>query len=163
MDNTFKTNEITTIQKMLSAGTGAILTSLMVTPFDVVKTRMQSIDTLAENGYLSRFHPSHLHTQENPSSQTIQANNPGKSRIQGTWHGIRIIASSEGPAALWRGLIPTLIMAIPSTVIYYTSYEYMRDSIHPVFHSLNMAFYAPLCAGSAARGNTSILILFKIL
>ncbi|KAJ1530103.1 hypothetical protein HK096_008416, partial [Nowakowskiella sp. JEL0078] len=33
---------ISTLQRMLSACSGALMTSLLVTPFDVVKTRMQS-------------------------------------------------------------------------------------------------------------------------
>ena len=36
------------------------------------------------------------------------------------------IAKSEGIASLWSGLSPTLVLAVPATVVYFTTYEQLR-------------------------------------
>lgn len=52
---------------------------------------------------------------------------------------------------MWRGLSPTLVMAIPANVIYFTGYDYLRYGQHsPVRRYFNDT-YAPLIAGATAR------------
>lgn len=64
---------------------------------------------------------------------------------------IRIVRH-EGPFALFRGLSAGLVMAIPSTVIYFVGYDYIRDQtrqsrfVHTAIHD-----YSPLWAGGVAR------------
>ena len=106
-------NQITLIHKILSAGVGAILTSIMVTPFDVVKTRMQSVDTLKDNEIISRpslLNNPHAQIRIHNTEVSTNVNNPStiKLRINGTWQGIHSIGTTEGMRALWRGLTPTL-------------------------------------------------------
>ena len=68
-----------------------------------------------------------------------------------TYDGLRKIARNEGLTSLWRGLSPTLVMAIPANVIYFTGYDYLRYSPYsPVSKHMNDT-YAPLIAGSTAR------------
>ena len=68
-----------------------------------------------------------------------------------TFDGLRKIARHEGVSTLWRGLSPTLVMAIPANVIYFTGYDYLRSSSNsPINQHINDA-YAPLIAGSIAR------------
>lgn len=68
-----------------------------------------------------------------------------------TFDGLRKIARYEGVSTLWRGLSPTLVMAVPANVIYFTGYDYLRSSPNsPINHHINDA-YAPLIAGSIAR------------
>jgi solute carrier family 25 protein 39/40 len=43
-----------------------------------------------------------------------------------TIDGLRKIARNEGVTTLWRGLSPTLVMAIPANIIYFTGYEWLR-------------------------------------
>lgn len=57
------------------------------------------------------------------------------------------ITQTEGVAALWRGLPPTLVMAIPATVIYFVGYE----SIKVGLENTAPMIYAPLIAGGFAR------------
>ncbi|TPX66698.1 hypothetical protein SpCBS45565_g04298 [Spizellomyces sp. 'palustris'] len=99
--------------RTLSACTGAILTSLLVTPFDVVKTRMQS-----------SAYPL--------STRSI----------------VRVVVGSEGVKGLWRGLVPTLVMSVPSTVVYYIGYEDVRGRMVARWGE---GVYAPLVAGGLAR------------
>lgn len=36
------------------------------------------------------------------------------------------ISKTEGLTSLWSGLSPTLVLAVPATVIYFVSYEQLR-------------------------------------
>lgn len=40
------------------------------------------------------------------------------------------ITQREGVVSLWSGLSPTLILAIPSTVVYFVTYEQLRVKIN---------------------------------
>lgn len=71
-------------------------------------------------------------------------------RFHGTWEGLVKIARYEGITSLWRGLSPTLLMAIPANVIYFTGYDALRGSPWSPFSALG-ATWAPLLAGSSAR------------
>jgi len=68
-----------------------------------------------------------------------------------TLDGLRKIARNEGPTSLWRGLSPTLVMAIPANVIYFTGYDSLRSNPHSPIHNHVPDAYAPLIAGSIAR------------
>ncbi|KAH6650260.1 mitochondrial carrier domain-containing protein [Chaetomium tenue] len=69
-----------------------------------------------------------------------------------TFDGLRKIARNEGVTTLWRGLSPTLVMAIPANIIYFTGYEWLRFNRagSPIARAVPDD-YAPLVAGSAAR------------
>lgn len=67
-----------------------------------------------------------------------------------TYDGLRKIARNEGFTTLWRGLSPTLVMAIPANIIYFTGYDWLRYSHASPFSRFNDTS-APLTAGSAAR------------
>ena len=68
-----------------------------------------------------------------------------------TFDGLRKIARNEGLTSLWRGLSPTLVMAIPANVIYFAGYDYLRSNPHsPIYRYIPDAS-APLIAGSIAR------------
>ncbi|KAK0631912.1 mitochondrial carrier domain-containing protein [Immersiella caudata] len=69
-----------------------------------------------------------------------------------TVDGLRKIARNEGVTTLWRGLSPTLIMAIPANIIYFTGYEWLRyNPASPVQRAGLRDEYAPLVGGSVAR------------
>jgi hypothetical protein len=87
----------TTIQNIVSASAGAMITSLTMTPLDVIRTRMQ-----------------------------IQQKGIGNFYYNGMYDAtIKIIKNEGGVSALWRGLTPSLIMQIPSAGMYvYFSYAY---------------------------------------
>jgi solute carrier family 25 protein 39/40 len=85
-------------------------------------------------------------------------------RFEGTWEGLVKIARYEGVSSLWRGLTPTLVMAVPSNVIYFTGYDWLRTSQDSPFSGFD-ATWAPLIAGSSARAIAATAIspleLFK--
>jgi solute carrier family 25 protein 39/40 len=67
-----------------------------------------------------------------------------------TFEGLRKIAQNEGTLTLWRGLSPTLLMAVPANVIYFAGYDWLRYNKSSPFKKMSDA-YVPLAAGSSAR------------
>ena len=67
-----------------------------------------------------------------------------------TLDGFRKIARNEGITTLWRGLSPTLAMAVPGNIIYFSGYDWLRYSPKSPFSKFSDD-YAPLTAGSVAR------------
>ncbi|SAL99395.1 hypothetical protein [Absidia glauca] len=118
------------MEKVLSACAGAVATMLFVNPFDLVKTRLQEVSKMpnAEGRYL------------------------------GTIDGLTKIVRNEGTLALWKGLSPGLLMAIPSTSIYYVGYDYIRDHTKSRFQGTAMDTYAPLWIGGLARTVTAAVV-----
>ncbi|XP_069770388.1 mitochondrial glutathione transporter SLC25A40-like [Narcine bancroftii] len=142
-------NGITPIQQMIASCSGAFMTSVIVTPFDVVKIRLQAQRTpfykgkcfLYCNGLMD-----HLCVCENGNASAWYKA-PGQFR--GTMDAFIQIARNEGLKSLWSGLPPTLIMAVPATVIYFTSYDQLRNLMKS-----QMGYdgnYVPLIAGASAR------------
>lgn len=43
------------------------------------------------------------------------------------------ITRSEGIKSLWSGLSPTLVLALPATVIYFVSYEQIRLKLKDLY------------------------------
>jgi solute carrier family 25, member 39/40 len=68
-----------------------------------------------------------------------------------TFDGLRKIARNEGFTTLWRGLSPTLVMAIPANIIYFTGYEWLRFNPKSPIARTTKDEYAPLVAGGVAR------------
>uniref|UniRef100_A0A8C0JCW3 Mitochondrial glutathione transporter SLC25A40 n=1 Tax=Chelonoidis abingdonii TaxID=106734 RepID=A0A8C0JCW3_CHEAB len=59
------------------------------------------------------------------------------------------IIKLEGIKSLWSGLPPTLIMAVPSTVIYFTSYDQLSEVL--ISKLGKDSDYIPVLAGSISR------------
>lgn len=157
--------EVSPVQKAISAISGAVMTSLIVTPLDVVKTRLQSqsinqsdpicckenyFDTLTQpEGSRARLQTLGFGNTAgatcSPSPNVCIAEETALRRFSGTWEGLVKISKTEGISSLWRGLSPTLFMAVPSTVIYFVGYEQLRSIVD------NDAAWAPLLCGGMAR------------
>ena len=67
------------------------------------------------------------------------------------------ITRTEGVTALWRGLPPTLLMAVPATVIYFVGYESIRTSLE---HHYQVTQWAPLISGGLARSKPYLNVSF---
>ncbi|KAG5436931.1 hypothetical protein PCANB_001341 [Pneumocystis canis] len=164
--------EITMIQKIFSACMGALVTSVVVTPFDLIKTRLQSqtVDTnIMKSCYRDIFY-SFIHSQ-NIGSLTSTFNTDTVSRhfcmnrnanipryqFNGMLETMIRISRDEGFTALWRGLSPTLAMALPSTIIYFVGYDHLRQYFSSPL--------APLFCGAFVRTMSATVIspleLFK--
>jgi solute carrier family 25 protein 39/40 len=71
--------------------------------------------------------------------------------INSTIDGLRKIARNEGVTTLWRGLSPTLLMAIPANIIYFTGYEWLRYSRASPFSTMGDT---PAGGGAGAGART---------
>lgn len=159
---------ITFRQRMISACSGSLLTSLLVTPFDVIRIRIQQQEILQQNECCQqgRFQPpvsklvKEYSTKSFAAVKEVANTSPeifwqhkefcesakDCSKITSTTQGFALITRNEGILTLWRGLSLTLVMAVPSNIIYFTGYEHIRDHSPIKLHPLN-----PLLCGSLAR------------
>lgn len=144
------TNGITPFQQMLASCSGALLTSLFVTPLDVVKIRLQAQKSPFPKGkcfvYCNGLMDHTCVCTNGNSKAWYKA--PG--HFNGTLDAFIKIVRREGIKSLWSGLPPTLIMAVPATVIYFTCYDQLRAALRVRMGS--HAEEAPLLAGALARG-----------
>ncbi|KAF2258565.1 mitochondrial carrier [Lojkania enalia] len=193
-DKAEATGNVSLVQKMFSAVTGSVLTSLLVTPLDVVRVRLQS-QAAAPNTHtpqaplfntlsLTQFRdlPPTLGISTccrevfwvnnnapycvagptiapiNPTDAACAVQEVERRTINSTWDGLRKIAQNEGPRTLWRGLSPTLVMAVPANVIYFAGYDWLRMSETSPFRIAVPDPYIPLVAGASARIMAAIVV-----
>ncbi|KAF4315539.1 hypothetical protein BBO99_00009300 [Phytophthora kernoviae] len=167
------------MKKAAAASTGALLTSLFVTPLDVAKVRIQSqIQTVAKPKTLAELRVTHTTVAEqcrcrsrcacnrcvtrpveklSPSRRgtALPAMRMSCSRavaplqLQGTSHALRHIFQTEGLAGLFAGLSPAMVIAVPSTVLYYISYDLLLQEGQQKLPQIQE--FVPLLAGATAR------------
>lgn len=141
--------KVTPLQQMLASCTGAILTSLIVTPLDVVKIRLQAQNNPFPKGkcfVYSNGLMDHLCVCEEGGTKAWYKK-PG--RFQGTFDAFLKIIRNEGIKSLWSGLPPTLVMAVPATVIYFTCYDQLTDLLRSKLGENENSI--PVVAGIVAR------------
>ncbi|KAG8508438.1 Solute carrier family 25 member 40 [Galemys pyrenaicus] len=145
--------KVTPLQQMFASCTGAILTSLMVTPLDVVKIRLQAqnnpfpkVSSLLGKCFVySNGLMDHLCVCEEGNKAWYKK--PG--HFQGTLDAFLKIIRNEGIKSLWSGLPPTLVMAVPATVIYFTCYDQLTDLLRSKLGENENRI--PIVAGIVAR------------
>lgn len=137
---------------IISSSCGALLTSFLMTPLDVVKIRLQSQTQMKHKGDCFVYRNGlmdHLCTCFNGPESWYNRKIPG-GRYTGTFDALVKIARVEGLSSLWSGLPPTLIMALPSVIIYFTAYDEIKKSLG--YHELNNPNTAiPMLSGAVAR------------
>ncbi|XP_047550645.1 probable mitochondrial glutathione transporter SLC25A40 isoform X2 [Lutra lutra] len=141
--------KVTPLQQMLASCSGAILTSLMVTPLDVVKIRLQAQNNPFSKGkcfVYSNGLMDHLCFCEEEGNKAWYKK-PG--RFQGTLDAFLKIVRNEGIKSLWSGLPPTLVMAVPATVIYFTCYDQLSALLRSKLGENES--HIPIIAGIVAR------------
>lgn len=116
------------IRNALSSTMGASVVAAVVTPLDVVKIRLQA-HVCPVGGHSPCEDPKH---------------------VEGSLDAARKIVRSEGVRGLWRGLNVTLLLAIPTTGVYFTLYEAFREKIGNSFPEASKPASA-IAAGAMAR------------
>ncbi|KAE9357558.1 hypothetical protein PF008_g3110 [Phytophthora fragariae] len=168
-----------TLKKAAAASSGALLTSLFVTPLDVAKVRIQSQihSAMAPVAVTHSSIATYVATATDQCRcrsrcacsrcltrpvETLQASRRGllamrmscsravaPLQLQGTSHALRHIFQTEGLQGLFAGLSPAMVIAVPSTVLYYMSYDLL---LHEGRQRLpHMEGVVPLMAGTTAR------------
>ena len=108
-------------QNALAASAGAIVTSFLTTPLEVLKVRQQAASA------------------------------------QPAWSLVGAIVRQQGISALWTGLRATLMMNIPSQIVYMTLYERASGALRQQ-KSETLTTLAPLLAGGGARAVSSAAV-----
>ncbi|KAL7729107.1 hypothetical protein ACLKA6_019928 [Drosophila palustris] len=117
--------QIRPLQQVASACSGAMITACFMTPLDVIKTRMQSQQTRSNKCFLyCNGLMDHLFSCGSNSYSTMSKNM--KPQFTSTLDALLKISRHEGISALWSGLGPTLVSALPSTVVYFVAYEQFK-------------------------------------
>ncbi|XP_060717208.1 probable mitochondrial glutathione transporter SLC25A40 isoform X1 [Tachysurus vachellii] len=152
-----KMDNITPVQQMVASCSGALLTSLFVTPLDVIKIRLQAQTSPLSKGkcfvYCNGL-MDHLCVCENGNGKAWYK---PRGHFNGTLQDAFIkIVRMEGMKSLWSGLPPTLVMAVPATVIYFTSYDQLCAVLR--LRMEEKADLAPLLAGATARVGAATVI-----
>ncbi|XP_043603357.1 solute carrier family 25 member 40-like [Bombus pyrosoma] len=147
-------------QQIIASCTGAFITSIFVTPLDVVKIRLQAQQKamlsnkcfLYCNGLMDHLCP------------CLNGKGPiwarGNGKFNGTVDALMKISKNEGILSLWSGLSPTLVLAVPATIVYFVSYEqlrlYLKDKYNNNYRkvsgvTMEQPFWIPMLAGATAR------------
>ncbi|CAB3401860.1 unnamed protein product [Caenorhabditis bovis] len=112
------------LQQVAASCSGAIVTSLFMTPLDVVKIRLQQQTRPFPKGECFFYHNGLMDvvcTACEVKKPCEWYQRPGN--FQGTADAFVKIAKHEGIGSLWSGLAPTMVMALPATVFYFTTYD----------------------------------------
>ncbi|XP_067266604.1 mitochondrial glutathione transporter SLC25A40 isoform X2 [Chanodichthys erythropterus] len=148
--------DITPFQQMISSCSGAIITSLFVTPLDVVKIRLQAQKNPFPKGkcfvYCNGL-MDHICVCDNGNSKAWYKA-PG--HFNGTLDAFIKIIRMEGIRSLWSGLPPTLMMAVPATMIYFTCYDQLCAVLK--VRMGDQSDLAPLLSGAIARVGSATVI-----
>ncbi|XP_004451616.1 mitochondrial glutathione transporter SLC25A39 isoform X2 [Dasypus novemcinctus] len=163
---------ISPLQQMVASGAGAVVTSLFMTPLDVVKVRLQSQrpSVASESMPPSRLwsfsytkwkcllycngvlEPLYLCPHGARCATWFQ----DPTRFTGTVDAFVKIVRHEGTRTLWSGLPATLVMTVPATAAYFTVYDQLRAFL--CSRALTSDLYAPMVAGALARLATVTVI-----
>ncbi|KAI4482789.1 hypothetical protein M0804_008642 [Polistes exclamans] len=148
-------------QQIIASCTGALITSIFVTPLDVVKTRLQAQQkaTLSNKCFL------YCNGLMDHLCQCINGKSPNE-KFTGTVDAFIKISKREGISSLWSGLSPTLVLAVPATVVYFVSYEqlkiYFKDkynrNLKQNVSNVEQPFWIPMLAGGTARIWAAVLV-----
>ncbi|TYZ64754.1 hypothetical protein PybrP1_004297 [[Pythium] brassicae (nom. inval.)] len=155
-------------RKPLAASIGAVLTSLVVTPLEVVKTRLQvqvpsatKVPSVVQqcshynfsNGLMDTMLPKEQLLRQCKCSAEQLSCAPKPNSVLNT---MARIVRLEGPLALYAGLPPTLLLAVPSTALYFTSYELLLSKGKELVPGANHGVLAMLAGALARTGAASV-------
>ncbi|KAF8483131.1 mitochondrial carrier domain-containing protein [Gautieria morchelliformis] len=143
--------------KTLAAATGAAMTALTMTPFDVVKTRLQTQPPpplFPRPPPQTCCLPSHVPCVRNMSSLAYA---PHPEELVCVWdHGTLRAERAEGVRGLWKGAGTTLVLGVPSSTCYMLTYDHFVHVLIP--HISPSPAATPLISGILARTVITSLI-----
>ncbi|CAI5736046.1 unnamed protein product [Hyaloperonospora brassicae] len=170
-----------TLKKAAAASSGALLTSLFVTPLDVAKVRIQSqvwrsssapvafrsalaadataavppccrarcVCNRCSTRPVAKLQVSRRRGHALSAMRMSCARAAAPRQLESTSHALRHIFQTEGLSGLFAGLSPAMLIAVPSTVLYYVSYDLLLLEGRAQVPQLDAI--VPLMAGTSAR------------
>lgn len=164
--------------KVVAAGVGSATTALTMTPFDVVKTRLQTqpvqekslfpvrstkpvcnsnIEACARAG-CTRQMSSLARNMAREQLLCVCVWDQGvarSERVTGFADAIRRVWHAEGVRGLWKGAGTGLVIGVPASTAYMLTYDHLLNVTLPPLLSPNAV---PLTAGILARGSIVSLL-----
>lgn len=150
--------KITPWQQAAASCTGAVITSVFVTPLDVVKIRLQAQKKQLVNKCFLYCNGLMDHVCDCGTQTTWFER---RNHFNGTMDAFYKISKYEGVTSLWSGLSPTLVLAIPATILYFVSYEQLRLNLRRIYNDNRMVMevndpvtqpsWIPMMSGATAR------------
>ncbi|KAF9531985.1 mitochondrial carrier domain-containing protein [Crepidotus variabilis] len=159
--------------KIVAAATGSTLTALTMTPFDVVKTRLQTqppeprllfpkppLNTCCQpTGTIGCVrNMSSLAARSLPAEIVCvwEAGMWKAERVNGPFDAARKVWMAEGARGLWKGVGTTLVIGVPSSTAYILTYDHLLRQVLPSI--MSSPTFTPLVAGVAARSAITTLV-----
>ena len=143
-------------EHILSTGSGGLIVALLATPFDVIKTRLiaqtlHAHDRSCFYRYCEGVWKDVCVTcgYEHPP-QYVYRGLCQRELYSGSLDAVMKISRNEGLSALWNGIGPTLVMIVPSAILYFSMFDFMKQKGRTVVHEKYHSF-VPSAAGTAAR------------
>ncbi|KAH9175369.1 mitochondrial carrier [Lactarius sanguifluus] len=155
--------------KLVAAATGSTLTAVTMTPFDVVKTRLQTQPPRTQGVHHVNAH-SHVCCQPTsvpcvrdlpPAVRARAMSTFAHTRVNGFYDAVRHVWRAEGIRGLWKGTGTTLVIGVPSSTAYMLTYDYFLRQVLPVV--IPYPSVVPLAAGISARYLTTPHTLRSVL
>lgn len=163
--------ELSLWERGTAASAGAVLTAVFMTPLDVAKVRLQAQTKAAKrprqcfvysNGLMDHICTFCQPHQPSASASTSKSalscewygRPPQPSPFKGTLDALVKIQRYEGLRSLWAGLSPTLVIAMPATVGYFTLNDHLCLRWK---RSFGDKLWVPALAGSVARSAVVLL------
>ncbi|KAF7320414.1 putative mitochondrial carrier protein [Mycena kentingensis (nom. inval.)] len=155
--------------KLAAAASGSTLTALTMTPFDVVKTRLQTqrpIQVRPRSSPAACCQPPNVQCVRQMSSfarsfspeQIVCVWDRGvfrTERVSGFSDAVRHVWRAEGIRGLWKGVGTTLLIGVPSNASYMLTYDYLLNAVLP---PLLPPSVVPLFSGILARSTISTIV-----
>jgi len=138
---------------MTAASIGSLFVALAVTPLEVIKVKMQakhkapstqSYRSVSRDFFICGNGISEHRVLKDCFIPRVNGNQNGT-----FWYVARSTMKADGISGLYAGLAPTLLMAIPSNVLYFMSYETLKD--HEAVRNILGPEFSPLISGALAR------------
>ncbi|KAF8523062.1 mitochondrial carrier domain-containing protein [Hysterangium stoloniferum] len=158
------------LAKVIAAACGSSMTALTMTPFDVVKTRLQTqppqmgLTTLSSSSSQVCCIPSNTSCVRKMSS-LARAAHPQElvclwdhgtlraERVDGFSDAFRKVWHAEGVRGLWKGVGTTLLIGVPSSTCYMLTYDHLVHVLIPTISPSPSV--TPLISGVLARSAIS--------
>ncbi|KIJ68380.1 hypothetical protein HYDPIDRAFT_82782 [Hydnomerulius pinastri MD-312] len=156
--------------KLAAAATGATMTALTMTPFDVIKTRLQTQPRETPRTSLPPSkccQPSNIPCVRNMSSmarplaaeEVVCVYDHGvlrTERVTGFLDAVKHVVRVEGVRGLWKGAGTSLMIGVPSATIYMLTYDHLQRNVFPQL--IPSPTFVPLFAGITARASLTSLL-----
>ncbi|KAK2461869.1 hypothetical protein APHAL10511_006332 [Amanita phalloides] len=151
--------------KLVAAAAGSMMTALTMTPFDVVKTRLQTQPPQSQplfprpppNSCCQSLHPAScirkMSSVARPFTSDVVCVWEGgvfrTERVNGFVDAVNHVMRAEGIRGLWKGVGTSLLIGVPSSSAYILTYDWLVHAVLPPL--IPSDFLAPLTAGIIAR------------